>query len=144
MKLIGNAGSFNETVLIKPTDTFTNDIFFSVSDGLASSLKDVRPFRYCSQFQATNDKNRTAFAEVAVCVSLIDGTMFDLQVATTHGLAYKANWITSDNLVGNVLIHDNTTMTTATADEMQSNTPFAVSDSVELFPLPANDITIYM
>ena len=131
MKLIGNAGSFNETVLTKPTDTFTNDIFFSVSDGLASSLKDAHPFRYCSQFQATNDKNRTAFAEVAICVSLIGGgTQFDLQVAITHGLAYKPNWITSGNLVASVVIHDNTTMTTATAYEMQSTTPFTVSDSV--------------
>lgn len=121
MKLIGNAGSFNETILAKPTVTFKDDTFFSVSDGLANTLKEIRPFRFCSQFQATDDKNRTAFAEVAVCVSLLGGAQFDLQVATTHGLAYKANWITGTNLVANVVIHDNTT-TTTTAGETQSTT----------------------
>lgn len=106
MKLIGNAGSFNATVLSKPPASFESDVFFSVKDGLIDQGTQFHQFRFCTQFESDKDANE----QVAVCVSLIPGS-FDLQVATSEGLTYKGTWMTSGNLVASIVIDNNTTAT---------------------------------
>ena len=97
---LGDAASYNQTVIRPPPKSFSRDMWYSVWDGEAPT--GLHTFRYCVQFQ-TSDQH-----EFAVCVSL-DGASFDLQCATTKGLTYAGKWQSNAPFVAKVVIHDNVT-----------------------------------
>ena len=106
---LSDDASFNETVLVPPPKTFSEDAWFSMTDGIIVHPPAIEPFRYCTQYSVDcNDEacvstNHSTY--LAICISL-DGS-YDLQVSVNESLVSYggSNWVNTP-FYANVVIHD--------------------------------------
>lgn len=98
---LGDASSYNQTVIKAPPKTFSNrDMWFSMSDGeVFKPTPSLHPFRYCVQYGSGKED------QFGLCLTL-DGS-FDLQCATTKTLTYTGQWQSNAPFVAKVVIGTN-------------------------------------